>query len=173
MKQENAGDKTAAQTLQGCRFFALVTAVYLVLALVRPELFSTLITRYGQLLFKVLPFLAMIVVLNALINWKLTAGMMQAFRTSRSTHRWLVALGAGILSHGPLYLWFPLIDDLRQKGLNDGLLSCFFFARAIKLPLLPVMVEYLGLSFTLILSGYILLGALVQGLIMERWQKQG
>jgi len=34
-----------------------------------------------------------------------------------------------------------------------------FYARAIKLPWLPVVVGYFGIAFTLVLTFYILLGA--------------
>ncbi|MBW2688902.1 MAG: permease, partial [Deltaproteobacteria bacterium] len=85
---------------------------------------------------------------------------------------WLVALLAGVISHGPMYAWYPMIENLRSHGLRDGLIVVFFYARAIKLPLLPLMIDYFGVSFTLILSFYILIGSLIQGWILEEVEQR-
>ena len=66
-----------------------------------------------------------------------------------------------------MYAWDPLIEDLRNHGMRDGLTVVFFAARTITIPLLPMMVDYFGLTFTSVLSAYVLLGALFQGLLLE------
>lgn len=81
---------------------------------------------------------------------------------------WVFALLGGILSHGSSYVWYPMLSELRKHGARDGLIVAFFYARAIKLPWLPVMVSYFGITFTLVLSVYILLGAWIQGLIVDK-----
>jgi len=81
---------------------------------------------------------------------------------------WLIALVGGILSHGPGYIWYPMLQQLREKGALDGLVIAFIYARAIKLPWLPLMISYFGISFTIVLSFYIILGAFAQGVIINR-----
>jgi len=81
---------------------------------------------------------------------------------------WFIALTAGILSHGPMYAWYSMIEDLRRHGMRDGLIAAFFYARAIKLPLLPLMVAYFGLDFTVILSCLTILAAWGQGVAIDR-----
>jgi len=81
---------------------------------------------------------------------------------------WLIALIGGVLSHGPSYAWYPMLSELRNNGVRDGLIVTFFYARAIKLPWLPVMVSYFGSGFTLVLSIYILLGAWLQGILADK-----
>jgi len=80
---------------------------------------------------------------------------------------WLFALVGGVLSHGSSYVWYPMLNELRNHGARDGLIVAFFYARAIKLPWLPVMVGYFGIAFTLVFSFYILLGAWMQGVIAD------
>jgi len=82
---------------------------------------------------------------------------------------WTIALLSGLLSHGSGYVWYPMLSDLREHGVRDGLIVTFFYARAIKLPWLPMMVAYFGTAFTIILTVYILLGALLQGLIADKF----
>ena len=81
---------------------------------------------------------------------------------------WFIALFGGILSHGPGYIWYPMLQELRNKGALDGLVVAFIYARAIKLPWLPIMISYFGISFTIVLSFYTVLGAFIQGVIANR-----
>ena len=85
---------------------------------------------------------------------------------------WLWVLIAGVISHGPMYIWYPLLEDLRSQGMKDAFIVVFFASRTIKIPLLPLMIDYFGLTFTLVLSFYLLVGALIQGLIMEILQPE-
>ena len=78
------------------------------------------------------------------------------------------AVAGGILSHGPSYVWYPLLQELRSHGTRDGLVVTFLYVRAIKLPWLPVMVDYFGWSFTLLLSLFLILFGLLQGWLAER-----
>jgi uncharacterized membrane protein YraQ (UPF0718 family) len=65
-----------------------------------------------------------------------------------------------------------MLEDLRIHGMRDGLIVVFFASRAIKIPLLPMMIDYFGWAFTLILSFYILIGALIQGWILETLEQR-
>ncbi len=76
---------------------------------------------------------------------------------------WFIALFGGVLSHGPGYIWYPMLQELRKKGALDGLIVAFLYARSIKLPWLPLMISYFGLTFTVVLTFYVLVGAFVQG----------
>lgn len=67
---------------------------------------------------------------------------------------------AGILSMGPIYAWYPLFKNLRDKGASVFHVANFMGCRAIKPVLLPVMVAYFGWGFTLLFMGMSLVGAL-------------
>ncbi|MEA2074619.1 MAG: hypothetical protein U9O85_02630 [Euryarchaeota archaeon] len=53
---------------------------------------------------------------------------------------WFLAISAGIISHGPIYIWYPLLKELRDRGMRSGLIAAFMYSRAIKIPLLPYIV---------------------------------
>lgn len=80
---------------------------------------------------------------------------------------WWVAIIGGILSHGPVYAWYPLLGELKSQGMRPALLAAFLYARSIKLPWLPVMVHYFGLPYTLVFSLYIVLFSVVNGWLTE------
>jgi uncharacterized membrane protein YraQ (UPF0718 family) len=73
-----------------------------------------------------------------------------------------------MLSVGPVYPWYALLGDLREKGMRSGLSAVFLYSRAIKLPLLPVMIHYFGLAYTLVLVAYLLLFSLLNGMAIEK-----
>lgn len=67
---------------------------------------------------------------------------------------------AGILSMGPIYAWYPLFNNLRDKGALVFHVANFMGCRAVKPALLPVMVAYFGWGFPLLFMGMTLVGAL-------------
>ena len=153
---------------RGKIFFVLVLIGYGVLAFYNNGSALTALQKSGMVLLKIIPILAVVILMTATINYFLQPKQIVKHLGKESGAKgWLAMLVAGVISHGPMYAWYPLVDDLRRHGMRDGLIVVFFYARAIKIPLLPMMIDYFGLPFTLILSCYILLGAIIQGLIME------
>ncbi len=158
------------------KFFALlVLSAYIVLFYFNSHIALLALQKSIHVVLKILPIFAVVIVFTALLNYALQPKQIVKHLGEESGVRgWFVALFAGVISHGPMYAWYPMIEDLRSHGLKDSLIVVFFYTRAIKLPLLPLMIDYFGLSFTFILSFYILIGALLQGWIFEQLErKQG
>lgn len=65
---------------------------------------------------------------------------------------WLLSAGFGILSSGPIYMWYPLLSDLKEKGMDNSLMAVFLYNRAVKIPLMPMIVLYFGWPFLLIMT---------------------
>ena len=76
-----------------------------------------------------------------------------------------VALVGGIFSTGPIYSWYMLLSELKQQGMKQSLMAAFLYSRAIKLPLLPLLIHYFGLTYTLILSLYLLVLSIASGIM--------
>jgi hypothetical protein len=53
--------------------------------------------------------------------------------------------------------------------MRASLAAAFLFSRAIKLPLLPLMVHYFGIAYTLVLCLYLLGFSVVGGVLMRRF----
>ncbi len=163
MKKENE-----PFTFSGKYFLLVVLAVYGILFIFNSQAAIIAMQKSLNILLKILPVLIIVILLTALLNYFLKPKQIAGHLGKDSGFKgWFWALTAGILSHGPMYAWYSLLEELRTHGMRDGLVVVFFSARAIKIPLLPVMIDYFGWVFTLILSVYILIGALIQGWIME------
>ena len=117
----------------------------------------------------ILPILLVVLLVMAMINTYIQPKKLLKYLGKESGIKgWVIAIFAGVISHGPGYVWYPMLSDLRSHGVKNGLIVAFFYARSIKIPWIPMMISYFSLSFTVILTFYILLGALIQGIIAQK-----
>lgn len=161
-------EATGRKRPAGLLFMVIVAVAYLVLAYVDRVAFGVAIRKSLGMVETLLPIFAIVILLTAAVGYFFQERrFMASLAGRRGVKGWLIALAVGLLSHGPMYAWYPMLPTLREKGLRDGYLTAFFYARAVKLPLLPLMVDYFGLTFTIVLTLYIVIAALLQGLLME------
>lgn len=113
---------------------------------------------------------ALLVFVNYYINPKAVAKYLSR---SSGIKRWLFAIVGGIISTGPIYMWYPMLKELKNKGVNYGFISTFLYNRAIKLALLPLLIFYFGLKFTLILTIVMIIMSVVQGFVFEKIEERG
>ncbi len=73
----------------------------------------------------------------------------------------------GILSSWPIYLWYGLLKQLQNAGLSLGHIATFSYARAIKLPMLPIMIGYFGLKFSAIFVWVLFIFSFIQALLVD------
>lgn len=151
-------------------FLLGVAALYLIIAIFNPGYVQSSPHHFVNLGAGLLPALTLVFVFLWLFS--LMTGLQNA--TARLMGRdsgikgWLLAITAGILSHGPIYPWYPLLRALRSRGVRPAWVASFLYARAIKLPWLPVMAHYFGLRYMVTLTLLILLLAPVNGWMVER-----
>ena len=81
--------------------------------------------------------------------------------------RWPIAILAGIISTGPIYMWYPMLKDLKSHGVSEGVLSAFLYSRAIKPFLLPVMGFYFGWTYVVVLTVSMVVASWLLGSIVE------
>ena len=155
---------------RGVKFLLFVILLYGILYLLYPGKTAAGLGKALEILGWILPVFAVVILFTATINFFLKPKQIAAHLGRESGFKgWLIAMLAGVISHGPMYAWYPMIEDLKKHGLKSGLIATFFYARALKVPLLPLMIEYFGWMFTLTLSAYILIASLVQGVVIELW----
>ena len=153
---------------RGLYLLLFVIAVYGILFFTNSETAQLALRKSGVVLWKILPIITFVIFFTTLLNFLLQPKKITKHLGQDSGYKgWLWALFAGVISHGPMYAWYPLIEDLRSHGMRDGLIVVFFASRTIKIPLLPMMVDYFGLTFTIVLSFYLLIGAILQGILLE------
>jgi uncharacterized membrane protein YraQ (UPF0718 family) len=65
-------------------------------------------------------------------------------------------------------MWYPLLSDLQKKGVKNSFIATFLYNRAIKPALLPLIIFYFGLAFTIVLTIVMIIASVFQGLIVEK-----
>ncbi|OQX73393.1 MAG: permease [Campylobacteraceae bacterium 4484_4] len=162
--------KKRSPKISGLIFLPLVLAVYAVLYRLSPDKTLLALQKSGIIFLKILPILVIVILLLGVINHFFDARKISRHLGEESGLKgWIYATVGGILSHGPSYVWYPMLAQIRDHGAKEGLIVTFFYARAIKLPLLPIMISYFGWRFTLVFSLWLIATAVLQGAIYEKW----
>jgi uncharacterized membrane protein YraQ (UPF0718 family) len=157
-----------AKALSGWFVLAAVAGLYALTYLLNPSIVSEALATLRPLLIRVLPVLALVFGLLLLANLFLKREwLIQHLGKASGVGGWTLTVVCGILSVGPLYAWYPLLGELRGKGMSGALVATFLYSRALKLPLLPLMVHYFGVSFTVALSVCIIVFSVLSGLLMQ------
>ncbi len=148
-------------------FLFLVLLAYFILLLFNKNLFFKSLINLKSLFFKLIPVFLLVFILMFLSNLFLNQKIIANHLKDKGIKKWVFAIVAGILSSGPIYMWYPLLADLRKKGVSYGLIACFLYNRAIKIPLLPVLVYYFGLKYVIILTFVMVLASIIQGVMID------
>ena len=161
--------KKAARIPASWLYVAFRLAAHGVGLLLDPAVAQVALASFIDMTRTILPVLGLVFVLMYLAERFLTPARTRSWLGRDSgTKGWLLALAAGMLSTGPAYAWYGLLADLRTRGMRSALLAVLLYARAIKLPLLPLLAHYFGFAYMLVLSLFIALFALLNGWAMER-----
>lgn len=158
---------------KGLKFLFFVVVLYCVLALFDPDKILIATTTDFKIFYSLLPIFGFLIVITTLINYYVKPKQIIKHLGKDSGFKGIFyALTSGVLLHGPMFMWYAFIQELRDSGAKDKLIIMFFFARAVKLPMLAFMIDLFGFAFTIILTLYTLLASVVQGYIYEYIDKR-
>lgn len=155
------------QSNTGWIFLILVLCLYIISIFINISLVFESLSRFFRLFYELLPVLLVVFALIYLFNLLDPKSIKQYLRRNMGMKKYLMVSFLGILSLGPIYMWYPLLADTREKGLNDGLIATFLYARAIKLPLLPLMISYFSLNITIIFTLLVLVFSFANGFLVN------
>ena len=155
-------------------FLLFVVVVYIILGIIDFGLMENALSVLGRLILRIVAVMTLVFAIMFLTNLFFEAGSIVRILGKGSGLRgWLLAISGGIISSGPIYMWYPFLGDLKESGMKDSLVAAFLYNRAIKIPLLPMMVHYFGWPFTITLSIYMVFFSIVNGILVERFAGGG
>ncbi len=159
-----------AKGKSGLIMLSVVGCMYLLTFYFNPQAGKEALLVVLETIKMIAPILLVVFFLMALLNTFIDSKSISRHIGEQSGMRgWIIALVGGVLSHGPAYVWYPMLSDLRKHGARDGLIVAFFYTRSIKLPWLPLMISYFGLAFTVVLTVLVILSAWIQGMIVDKF----
>lgn len=145
-------------------FPAIVLAIYGILFAIAPEKVSSALTSSGSILLSILLPLAFVFIMMLILNLFMKPGQVVKFLGKEAGIKGIMlSTLSGIISTGPIYAWYPLLKELREKGAGYKFIAIFLGNRAVKPFLLPIMISYFGWVYVLILTVLTILGSLVVG----------
>lgn len=158
---------------KGVKFFFGVVVLLVVLLIFDSQNIPKIISKIDSMLLRLIPIIILVITFTALINYFLKPqSIMKYFGKDSGKKGMFIALLAGVISHGPMYAWYPMLVDMRKNGLKFSLIAIFLYARAVKIPLLPFMIALFGLPFAIIVNIYILIFSIIQGIMIEFLMKK-
>ena len=122
--KEKAGKKRKEDKYHGIYFLGSVVFVYLLLFLFSPVNVEKSLKVSANILIQICPALFLIILLMGIMNYFVNPKTVSKYVGEGSGIKgWLLAIFTGILSHGPIYAWYPLLKDLRVQGMKIGLIT--------------------------------------------------
>jgi uncharacterized membrane protein YraQ (UPF0718 family) len=165
---EKGKGKGKKESYYGLYFLGSVSLLYILLFLVKPASIQKALTISGEVLLQIAPVLVLIFVFMVILNYFVNPKTISKYVGHGSGIKgWLLAITTGMLSHGPIYIWYPLLKELQDHGMRNGLIAAFLYNRAIKLPHLPLMVYYFGSLFVALLLIYMVIASVIVGRLVE------
>lgn len=149
-------------------FLIAIVLIYFLLLVFNKNIYNDSLDFFFKIIFKIIPILIIVFILMSLSNYFVTSEFILRHLKGKGVKKWALMILGGILSSGPIYMWYPLLADLKKKGLNHGLISCFLYNRAIKIPLIPLAVIYFSWEYILVLSIIMIFVSIVQGIFINK-----
>ncbi len=149
-------------------FLGLVSILYIILLILDFNKFLLSLKNTFNTFISIIWILVVVFVLMIISDLIFTKKLvLKLFNKNKKILSWLLIIIAGLVSTGPIYLWYPLLKDLKDKGLENKYIVGFLYNRSIKLPLLPIMISYFGLKYVLILMFLIITFSIINGYLVE------
>lgn len=149
-------------------FLLIIILTYIILLIFDSKLFFSCLDFFFNILSNIIPILILVFVLMVFTNYFITQKFILKHMKKKGIKKWFFVIIGGILSTGPIYMWYPLLADLKNKGLNYGFIACFLYNRAVKIPLLPLMIFYFSFKYVMILALVMIFMSIFQGVIINK-----
>ena len=154
-------------------FPAAMLVIYGILFAVMPDKAYLALKSSGNIFLNMLVPLCLVFVIMILLNLFLKPAQIARFLGKGAGIKGiLLPAAAGIISTGPIYAWYPLLQDLREKGAGNSPIAIFLYNRAVKPFLLPVMIAYFGWVYVVILTILTVLGSIAIGYSLNALTKE-
>ncbi len=151
-------------------FLISILFLYLLTLFLNKNLFVKSILYAQHVVIEVIPVLIIVFVLTFLANIWLTSKKANKLLTQKAGPlQYITAVVLGILSSGPIYMWYPLLSELKEKGLKNSLIAIFLYNRAVKIPLMPMIMYYFGLPFLLVTTCFMVIFSLINGYLVAKF----
>jgi uncharacterized membrane protein YraQ (UPF0718 family) len=170
MEPKSAKDKSQVKKGKGSWIFlGIVILIFLGVMFFYPDKIKDILKVYSKVLMQIIPIFILVYLIMLGTNYFISNKFIQKHMAKDvGVKTWLIAIVSGILSIGPIYMWYPLMQNLKEKGVKDKYIATFLYNRGIKLQWLPMLLLYFGLKYSIIVLIVMALVSVPQGIITEK-----
>ena len=145
-------------------FPAIVTVSYGILFTFAPDKTLLALESSGNVFLNIAKPLGLVFVVMLVLNLFIKPAQIARF-VGRETgiKGMILSAAAGIISAGPIYVWYPLLKEPKEKGAGNSQITVFLYNRAVKPFLLPIMIAYFGWKYVVLLTALTVLGSIACG----------
>ena len=149
-------------------FLGVVVGIYCIVAMMDTTITIRALETFGGILRQIIPVLILVFALMFVIDLLIKPKTIAKHLGSKSgLTGWFLAIIVGIIATGPVYVWYAMLADFREKGMRTAFAGVFLYMRSVKLPFMPVMIYYFGGLYTAVLTIYLIVFSVVVGLVCE------
>ncbi len=153
----------------GQKLLIAAAMIYLLILLFSTQKFMESVNMFWDIFLQVIPIIFLVFIIMFFSNLLMDSRkIVKMIESAHGVKAYLFFMVFGILSSGPIYLWYPLMADLKEKKIKNSLIVIFLYNRAVKIPLLPVMIYYFGFEFVLVFMFLMIVFSIFNGLIAEK-----
>lgn len=165
MKDNKKKDK---KNRSGWWFLSVVLFTYLIISIFDTSLVKGSLAYFLSIIKKILPVFLLVFIIMVLVNYLVKPKKLTKYLGRKAGFKgWAISILGGIISTGAIYMWYPLLEDLKSKGMRDAYIAAFLYNRAIKPALIPLLVLYLGFKYMVVLTIVMIIASIIQGFAVE------
>ena len=154
-------------TMRMIYFPALMIAVYGIIFAFMPDRAFLAFKSSGIIFSNIIIPLCLVFILMVILNLFLKPAYIASFLGKEAGIKGIIlSMTAGIISTGPIYAWYPMLKELKEKGAGSSSITVFLNSRAVKPFLLPIMISYFGCLYVAILTVFTIVGSLAAGYLV-------
>lgn len=169
MKTKRGGISTNKRSgLRNFIFPGCVLVIYGIIFVINPAAAASAFSSSTGILHSLMLPLSLVFTLMVFMNLLLKPVHIVRFLSQGSGSKGVfLSATAGIISMGPIYVWYPLLKELQEKGAANSLIAVFLGNRAVKPFLLPIMISYFGGVYVVLLTLFTIAGSLAVGYLIN------
>jgi uncharacterized membrane protein YraQ (UPF0718 family) len=146
----------------------LTVALFATAFALAPERAVQALRVAGTVLLGVLPIIIAVFAAIGLLNvWVDKKAIARRLGDGSGLGTIILASLFGTVLIGPVYVVFPLLKAMREHGARWAIVGAVLTAWAVKIPMIPLEIGFLGVRFSLARTAMVAIAAVPLGLLLE------
>lgn len=148
--------------------FLIVIASYLFALLVKPSVILPSLKFTWEVFLSIAPLFILIFIFMAAVDYYMPPEWLKKhLGHDAGIKKWIIGIVAGIAAVGPPLIWYPMLKDLKEYGVQNDFLSVFLYCKAINAQFFPMIIYYFGLKYLIVITTLMIIASIIQGLIFK------